>query len=117
MSNAGHLDFVLNWVAHLWALNVTSFLIGALDEDMLWELVDREIPAFSLSAGLDKGDWGWGGTAFIAAVSFVPFSTPPPPPPFPLLFSPPAAILHLHTDVVWENSIADLLQRLFLSST
>ena len=69
MSNAGHLDFVLNWAAHLLALNVTSFVVGALDGDMLWEMVDRGIPTFSLEAGLDKGDWGWGGQAFIAAVS------------------------------------------------
>ncbi|KAK9856777.1 hypothetical protein WJX84_001335 [Apatococcus fuscideae] len=67
MSNAGHLDFVLNWAAHLMALNVTSFVVGALDSDMLWEMVDRGIPTFSLEAGLDKGDWGWGGQAFIAA--------------------------------------------------
>ena len=34
-ANLHYLDFVLNWVAHVHALNISAYLVGAMDDGIL----------------------------------------------------------------------------------
>lgn len=39
-------------------------MVGAMDDDMLKELVDLDIPAWRMNTGITKKDLGWGSTNF-----------------------------------------------------
>lgn len=55
---------VLNWVEHLDAVGVKEYVVGAMDTDLLSELVARGINCFSMDTGLTKNDFGWGSASF-----------------------------------------------------
>jgi hypothetical protein len=61
-ANDNHFDFVQNWVQHLAALNVTNFLVGAMDEVILRKLVDARVPTFNMKTGLSASDLGCAAT-------------------------------------------------------
>jgi hypothetical protein len=63
-ANLHYLDFVLNWVDHVRAVDVHSYLVGAMDDDILKELVGRGINSFAMGSGLSLGDFGWGSATF-----------------------------------------------------
>lgn len=50
-ANHHYTDFAMSWVQHLRALNVTNFLVGAMDADILQSLARRGIPVFSMESG------------------------------------------------------------------
>eukprot|EP00884_Botryococcus_braunii_P011901 jgi/Botrbrau1/20711/Bobra.0058s0040.1 len=63
-ANLHYLDFVLNWVAHVRGVGIHSYLVGAMDNDILKELVDRGINTFAMASGLSLEDFGWGSPTF-----------------------------------------------------
>jgi len=63
-ANDNHFDFVQNWVWHLRGLNVTNFLVGAMDDVILHKLIEARVPTFNMKTGLDTKDLGWGTAAF-----------------------------------------------------
>ena len=64
-ANFHYLDFVENWVAHLRALGVSNFVVGAMDNKMLKALQERGIPCFAMNLNtLTLGDFGWGSPTF-----------------------------------------------------
>jgi hypothetical protein len=63
-ANFHYKDFVMNWVGHLNATGCKAFLVGAMDDQLLKVLVDRDVPTFSMSSGLTLGDFGWGSQTF-----------------------------------------------------
>lgn len=48
---------------------VKSYLVGAMDDDLLQQLVDCGVPTFAMHSGLSTEDLGWGSTAFHKMVS------------------------------------------------
>ena len=71
-ANAHYLDFVLNWISHVEAANVTSYLVGALDDELLEALISRGAPAFAMHTGLSAAkDLGWGSPDFFKMVRSV----------------------------------------------
>ena len=46
------------------AAGVKSYLVGAMDDDLLQQLVERGVPTFAMRSGLSTEDLGWGSTAF-----------------------------------------------------
>ena len=63
-ANDFYMDFVLNWAWHLKSLNVTNFIVGAMDDELLVKLRARDVPCFSMQSGLTTGDFGWGTETF-----------------------------------------------------
>lgn len=63
-ANYHYLDFVLNWVYHMNKTGCQSYLVGAMDDALLEELVEHKIPAFGMSSGLSLDDFGWGTSTF-----------------------------------------------------
>ena len=63
-ANYHYLDFVLNWVHHIKKTGCESFLVGAMDDELLKVLLDRGVPAFGMSSGLSLDDFGWGSSTF-----------------------------------------------------
>jgi len=52
-ANYHYLDFVLNWVEHVEASGVQAYVVGAMDNELLQELVGRGIHTFSMDSGLE----------------------------------------------------------------
>ena len=63
-ANNHYYDFVKNWVAHVEGLGITSFVIGAMDNIILAQLLKDGIPCFSMQSGLTANDYGWGSPSF-----------------------------------------------------
>lgn len=63
-ANYHYLDFVLNWVHHIQATGCKTFLVGAMDDELLKVLVEKDIPSFAMSSGLSLDDFGWGSSTF-----------------------------------------------------
>jgi arabinosyltransferase len=63
-ANLHYLDFVINWVEHVRGLGITSYLVGAMDDDILKALVAKGVNAFAMGSGLSLGDFGWGSPTF-----------------------------------------------------
>ncbi|KAK9844822.1 hypothetical protein WJX74_007256 [Apatococcus lobatus] len=64
-ANAHYLDFVLNWASHVEAANISTYLVGALDDELLEALVSRGVPTFAMNTGLSASrDLGWGSPDF-----------------------------------------------------
>ncbi len=68
-ANAHYLDFVLNWVSHVQAANISHYLVGALDDELLEALVSRGVACFAMHTGLSASeDLGWGSPDFFKMV-------------------------------------------------
>lgn len=77
-ANAHYLDFVLNWASHVEAANISTYLVGALDDELLEALVSRGVPTFAMRTGLSAlRDLGWGSPDFFLMVHFCPSAGPP----------------------------------------
>ena len=63
-ANFHYLDFTESWVAHVRALNITNYLVGAMDEKMFRALHERGIHTFSMGGDTQTTDFGWGSEAF-----------------------------------------------------
>lgn len=63
-ANYHYLDFVLNWVHHIELTGCKSFLVGAMDNELLEVLVGKSVPAFGMASGLTLDDFGWGSSTF-----------------------------------------------------
>jgi len=55
---------VINWVEHVEAAGTRAYIVGAMDDELLEELVARGINCFSLHSGLPTSDFGWGSKSF-----------------------------------------------------
>ena len=68
-ANHHYRDFAQFWVARLRALNLTNFMVGAMDEELHAYLVSDGVPTWHMgSKGIDskavKRDFGWGSKNF-----------------------------------------------------
>ena len=63
-ANYHYLDFVLNWVHHIKLTGCKSYLVGAMDNELLEILASKNIPVFAMSSGLTLDDFGWGSSTF-----------------------------------------------------
>ena len=63
-ANYHYLDFALNWVHHMRKTGCESFLVGAMDDELLEVLLELGVPAFGMSSGLSLEDFGWGSSTF-----------------------------------------------------
>lgn len=63
-ANFHYLDFTLNWVQHVQAANISAYLVGAMDNELLQALLQRNISCFAMESGLSIGDFGWGSQEF-----------------------------------------------------
>ena len=68
-ANHHYRDFAQSWVARLRALNLTNFMVGAMDEELHAYLVSDGVPTWHMgSKGIDskavKRDFGWGSKNF-----------------------------------------------------
>lgn len=67
-ANAHYFDFVNNWVEHVEALGISSFVVGAMDLKILRRLLQAGIPTFNMQSNLTDKDYGWGSKTFHAMV-------------------------------------------------
>ena len=63
-ANFHYLDFTMNWVQHVQAANISAYLVGAMDDELLQALVDRGVNCFGMQSGLSTEDFGWGSKQF-----------------------------------------------------
>lgn len=63
-ANFHYLDFTLNWVQHVQAANISAYLVGAMDDELLEALLERGINCFGMQSGLSIEDFGWGSKQF-----------------------------------------------------
>jgi len=75
-ANFHYLDFTLNWVQHVQAANISAYLVGAMDDELLQALLERGINCFGMQSGLSIDDFGWGSKQFHKMVCTM-FSIPP----------------------------------------
>eukprot|EP00210_Caulerpa_lentillifera_P007006 g6700.t1 len=65
MTNSAFLKFALNWVYHVKALNISNFVVAALDTDSLAVLVAKDINTFLIETkDFVSGEAPWGSPAF-----------------------------------------------------
>lgn len=50
-ANHHYTDFAMSWVHHLQSQNVTNFMVGSMDDQILSTLAKRKIPTFSMQSG------------------------------------------------------------------
>ena len=50
-ANHHYTQFALTWVHHVQALNITGYMMGAMDDEILAILAKRKINTFSMKAG------------------------------------------------------------------
>ena len=62
--NAKRADYAYTWASHVQRLNLTNYLVGAMDTTALGLLNGRGIPAFDMESGLTTADFGWGTKNF-----------------------------------------------------
>ncbi|UPR03426.1 arabinosyltransferase [Chloropicon primus] len=62
--NLYYIGFIENWVRHLQEMGVTNYIVGAMDDEALKGLIDRDINAFSMSHSFPQSDFGWGSKTF-----------------------------------------------------
>ena len=63
-ANYHYLDFALNWVHHIKATGCKTYMVGAMDDEILEVLIEKGVPAFGMSSGLSLDDFGWGSSTF-----------------------------------------------------
>jgi hypothetical protein len=51
-ANHHYTQFALTWVHHVQALNITGYMMGAMDDEILVTLAKRKINTFSMKAGM-----------------------------------------------------------------
>ncbi|KFM24815.1 hypothetical protein F751_1694 [Auxenochlorella protothecoides] len=56
--NYNHLDFAKNWAYHMEKTGCTAYIMGAMDEETLKELVKLNIPTFYMASNLTTNDFG-----------------------------------------------------------
>jgi hypothetical protein len=63
-ANHHYTDFAMSFVARLRALNMSNYLVGAMDDDILSTLARRGVPTFHMRSGEQQGldvlGWAWG---------------------------------------------------------
>ena len=64
--NKIRFDFATSWVAHVQALGLTNWLVGATDSRALKELIRTGVPCFDMRTNLPEGEWPWGSPSFKA---------------------------------------------------
>ena len=69
--NGAYLDMLLSWVFHAERAGIDYYIIGALNDELLPELLARQMPAFSMDRKVTvKGeDLGWMSQDFRKMVS------------------------------------------------
>ena len=63
-ANLSYLSMLLSWVFHAERAGIDYYIIGALDGQLLSELLARGLPAFALDLHASKSDMGWLGPEF-----------------------------------------------------
>lgn len=63
-ANDHYFDFVMNWVTLLQRVNVTNYMVGAMDDKLLHRLIAEDVPTWSMQSGLTVNDFGWGTATF-----------------------------------------------------
>eukprot|EP00798_Chlamydomonas_sp_ICE-L_P001848 gene1848-33268_t len=63
-ANHHYLDFAMSWVYHVRKLGLTSYMVGAMDDDMLQSLAKADVTTWRMDTGIHKGDLGWGSANF-----------------------------------------------------
>ena len=62
--NHARLDFAATWAAHVVALGVHNWLVGATDSKTLRGLRRAKIPSFAMRTDLPETEWAWGSENF-----------------------------------------------------
>ncbi|MED6121700.1 hypothetical protein PIB30_032701 [Stylosanthes scabra] len=62
--NYAFMDFILTWVKQLTDLEVTNFLVGAMDTKLLEALYWKGVPVFDMGSHMSTVDVGWGSPTF-----------------------------------------------------
>ncbi|KAK7367134.1 hypothetical protein VNO80_09143 [Phaseolus coccineus] len=62
--NYAFMDFILTWVQQLNDLEVSNFLVGAMDTKLLEALYWKGIPVFDMGSHMSTEDVGWGSPTF-----------------------------------------------------
>ncbi|QCD81833.1 arabinosyltransferase XEG113-like [Vigna unguiculata] len=62
--NYAFMDFILTWVKQLRNLEVSNFLVGAMDTKLLEALYWKGIPVFDMGSHMSTVDVGWGSPTF-----------------------------------------------------
>lgn len=68
-ANNHYTDFALSWVHHMKMNNITNYMVGAMDDDILQTLARRSIPTFSIQAGEPLRVCRWSQWAFRTAAA------------------------------------------------
>ncbi|GLC76877.1 hypothetical protein PLESTF_001850700 [Pleodorina starrii] len=63
-ANYHYFDFVRTWVDHVRGVGVTGYIVGAMDDQLLREMIALKYNCFSMKSGLTLGDFGWGSPTF-----------------------------------------------------
>ena len=68
-ANDHYRDFARSWVSRLRALNLTNFMVGAMDETLHGHLLSIDVPTWlmgsrDIDAKAVRNDFGWGSSAF-----------------------------------------------------
>ncbi|XP_057730119.1 arabinosyltransferase XEG113-like [Arachis stenosperma] len=62
--NYAFMDFILTWVKQLTDMEVTNFLVGAMDTKLLEALYWKGVPVFDMGSHMSTVDVGWGSPTF-----------------------------------------------------
>ncbi|GIL83523.1 hypothetical protein Vretimale_10343 [Volvox reticuliferus] len=63
-ANHHYLDFAKTWVYNLKKSGVSGYMVGAMDDDMLKDLVELKFNCWRMNTGITKRDLGWGSQNF-----------------------------------------------------
>ncbi|GFR44270.1 hypothetical protein Agub_g5475 [Astrephomene gubernaculifera] len=63
-ANYHYFDFVKTWVMHVQQVGITGYIVGAMDDHLLREMIKLQYNCFSMKSGLTLGDFGWGSPTF-----------------------------------------------------
>ena len=63
-ANHHYHDFVRNWVLNVRKCDVSNFLVGSMDNELLEKLIADEVPTFAMQSGMTTQDFGWGTQNF-----------------------------------------------------
>lgn len=65
-ANFNHLDFVLNWVAHLRVAGLHNHFVGCTDDELRDELVRRRVRCARVASTMERTEAKWGSSGFAA---------------------------------------------------
>ena len=63
-ANNQYYEFVSYWVRNVRKCGVSNFMVGAMDNELLAQLIDVEVPTFAMQSGMITTDFGWGTPNF-----------------------------------------------------